>query len=58
MLQSLTIPLAQIKGDNTSKNFQQVIYSLYRASKITKKFTTIKFIRYSYNKNGYYIFEF
>ena len=41
MLQRLPIALAQIKTRNTSKNLlneiRQIIYSLYRANKTTKK---------------------
>ena len=41
MLQRLPIALAQVKVGNTSKNLlnetKQIIYSLYREKKITKK---------------------
>ena len=41
MLQRLAIALAQVKADNTSENLlneiRQIIYSLYRATEITKK---------------------
>ena len=41
MLQRLSIPLTQVKSDNTSENLLneilQLIYSLYRAKEITKK---------------------
>ena len=36
MLQRLPIALGQVKAGNTSENLQ-IIYSLYRAKKITKK---------------------
>ena len=42
MFQILPIALAQVKAGNTSENFlneiSQIIYSLYRAKEITKKF--------------------
>ena len=45
MPQRLPIALAQVKADNKSENLlneiRQIIYSLYRAKKITKKCTTI-----------------
>ena len=41
MLQRLPIALAQVKASNTSENLlneiRQIIYSLYRATEITKK---------------------
>ena len=41
MLQRLPIALAQVKAGETSENLlneiRQIIYSLYRAKKITKK---------------------
>ena len=41
MLQRVPIVLAQVKGENTSKNLlneiRHVVYSLYRAKEITKK---------------------
>ena len=40
MLERLPIPHAQVKAGNTSENLlneiRQIIYSLYRANKITK----------------------
>ena len=45
MLQRLPIALAQIKAGNTSENvlneIRQIIYSLYREKKITKKYIKI-----------------
>ena len=45
MLQTLPIALAQVKAGNTSENllneFIQIIYSLYLAKQITKKYTTM-----------------
>ena len=44
-VQRLPIALAQVKACNTSENLlnqiRQIIYSLYRAKEITKKYTTI-----------------
>ena len=41
MLQKLSIPLAQVKSGNTSKNLRneirQIMYYLYRAKEFTKK---------------------
>ena len=41
MLQRLPIPLAQVKAGNTSEDLlneiRQIIYSLYKAKKITKE---------------------
>ena len=41
MLQRLPRPLAQVKASNTSENLlneiRQIIYSLYRGKKVTKK---------------------
>ena len=45
MLQRLPIGPAQVKAGNTSENLlneiRQIIYSLYQARKITKKYITI-----------------
>ena len=45
MLQRLPITLAQVKAGNISENLLneiiQIIYSLYRATEITKKVITI-----------------
>ena len=45
MLQRLPIALAQVKADNTSENLlnkvHHIIYSLYRAKEIAKKYITI-----------------
>ena len=45
MLQRLPIALAQVKTGNTSKNVlnetRQIIYSMYRAKEITKKYAAI-----------------
>ena len=45
MLQKLRIALAQVKPGNTFENLlneiHQIIYSLYRAKEITKKYVTI-----------------
>ena len=45
MLQRLLTTLAQVKAGNTSENLpnqiRQIIYSLYRAKEITKKYVTI-----------------
>ena len=42
MLQKLPIALAQVKAGSTSENLlneiRQIMYSLYRANEITKKF--------------------
>ena len=42
MLQRLPVALAQVKADNTSENLlyeiHQVVYSLYQAKEITKKY--------------------
>ena len=42
MLQKLPIALAQVKAGSTSENLlneiKQIMYSLYRANEITKKF--------------------
>ena len=42
MLQRLPIALAQVKVDNTSENLvneiRQIIYSLYQAKKLPKKY--------------------
>ena len=44
-VQRLPIALAQVKAGNTSENLlneiRQVIYSLYQAKEITKKYITI-----------------
>ena len=45
IVQRLPIALAQVKAGNTSENLlneiRQVIYSLYQAKEITKKYITI-----------------
>ena len=45
MLQRLPIALAQVKADNASENLlnkvHHIIYSLYRAKEIAKKYITI-----------------
>ena len=45
MLQRLPIALAQVKAGNTSENvlneIRKMIYSLYRAKEISKKYITI-----------------
>ena len=45
MIQRLPITLAQVKADNTSKNLlnkiRQIIYSLYQANKLLKKYIII-----------------
>ena len=45
MLQRLPIAIEQVKAGNTSENLlseiHQIIYSLYRAKEITKKYITI-----------------
>ena len=45
MIQRLSIALAQVNAGNTSENLlneiRQIIYSLYQAKKITKKYNTI-----------------
>ena len=45
MLQRLPIALAQVKPSNTSKNLlneiAQIIYSLYRAKTLQKRYITI-----------------
>ena len=45
MLQRLPIALAQVKALNTSENLlneiKQIIYYLYRAKEITKKYITM-----------------
>ena len=45
MLQRFPIALARLKAGNTSENLlneiHQIIYSLYRAKEITKKYITI-----------------
>ena len=45
MLENIPIVLAQVKTGNTSENFlneiRKIIYSLYRAKEITKKYITI-----------------
>ena len=42
MLQILPVAIAQVKAGNTSENFlneiRQIIYSLYQAKKLPKKF--------------------
>ena len=49
MLQKLPIALAQVTAGNTSVNspneIRQVIYSLYRATEIPKKYITINLIK-------------
>ena len=44
MLQILPVAIAQVKAGNTSENFlneiRQIIYSLYQAKKLPKKFMT------------------
>ena len=44
MLQRLSVALAQVKAGNTSENFlneiRQIMYSLYRAKEITKRYKT------------------
>ena len=63
MFQILPIALAQVKAGNTSENFlneiSQIIYSLYRAKKITKKFynNIMNSIKVKY-KNEHQIYEF
>ena len=45
MLQRLPIALAQVEAGNTSENvlneIRKIIYSLYRAKEISKKYITI-----------------
>ena len=45
MLQRLPIVLPQVKAGNTSENLlneiRQVLYSLHRAQKLLKKYTTM-----------------
>ena len=45
ILQTLPIALAQVKAGNTSKNLlneiRQIIYSLYQAKEVTKKYIII-----------------
>ena len=45
MLQRLPTALAQLKAGNTCENLlneiRQIIYSLYRAKEVTKKYITI-----------------
>ena len=49
MLQRLTIELAQVKARNVFKSFlnenRKIIYSLYQAKKLLKKYTTIYWIQ-------------
>ena len=74
MLQRLLIALAQVKAGNNSENLlnkiRQIVYSLYRSKKITKKvynkinqYNEIAFSGAALSKmaseykNGYYIYE-
>ena len=45
MLRRLPIPLAQVQADSTFENLlneiRQIIYSLYRAKELPKKYTAI-----------------
>ena len=49
MLQRLIIALPQVKSGNTSENLLnqiwQIIYSLYRAKKLLKNYTTIQWVQ-------------
>ena len=49
MLKRWLTALAQVKAGNTSKNLlneiREIIYSLYRASKLLKKYITRKWIK-------------
>ena len=50
MLQRLPIALAQVKAGNASENIlnevRQIVYSLYRAKGITKKYATVNSIKF------------
>ena len=52
MIQRIPIALAQVKAGNTSDNLQnkirQIIYALYWAKKLMKKYITMSWIQSSY----------
>ena len=66
MLQRLPIALAQVKAGHNSESLlnevRQIVYSLYQAKQITKKYTTTKlnqFNKITCNiKDGHHIYEF
>ena len=49
MLQRLPIPYSQVKAGNASENvlneIRRIMYSLYQASNLLKKYITIKWIQ-------------
>ena len=61
MLQRLPTTLSQVKAGNTPENLlneiRQIIYSLYRATEITKTVYN-NIMNPIIKQNGYYIYEF
>ena len=62
VLQRLTIALAQVKAGNISQKLlneiRQIIYFLYWAKKLLKKYMIYKEFNKVIKQNGYYFYEF